>query len=245
MEFRKMKPIIAVSSYIANKDVFYGYGTSGDYIKAIDGAGGIPVQLPAIQNTTDFEYIFRHIDGLLIPGGCDIAPYFFGEQPDKNLGHIDAVVDRHEIELIRLAYDAGIPILGICRGHQVINVAFGGSLYQDIPSALPDAIGHDQSGCKREEFYHKIEILPSSTLHQIFGKDSVYVNSFHHQAVKQLGEGLRTVATAPDGIIEAFESTGDRFVLGVQFHPESMFGLYPEFTNLFRVFVEECKKRAI
>lgn len=240
-----MKPIIALSSYIANKDVFYGYGTSGDYIKAIDGAGGIPIQLPAIKNTQDFERIFRQVDGLLIPGGYDIAPYFFGEQPEQTLGRIDALVDRHEIELIRLAYDAGVPLLGICRGHQIINVAFGGSLYQDIPSAFPEAIGHDQSPCKREELYHKIDILPSSRLHQMFGKDSIYVNSFHHQAVKQLGEGLRAVATAPDGIIEAFEGTGDRFVLGVQFHPENMCGLYPEFTNLFLEFIEECKKRAI
>lgn len=240
-----MKPIIALSSYIANKDVFYGYGTSGDYIKAIDGAGGIPIQLPAIKNTQDFERIFRQVDGLLIPGGCDIAPYFFGEQPEQKLGYINAAVDRHELALIRLAYDAGIPILGICRGHQVINVAFGGTLYQDIPSALPDAIGHNQSPCGREELYHKIDILPSSRLCRMFGKDSIYVNSFHHQAVKQLGEGLRAVAVAPDGVIEAFEGTGDRFVLGVQFHPENMFGLYPEFSNLFREFIEECKKRAI
>ncbi|HJB26458.1 MAG TPA: gamma-glutamyl-gamma-aminobutyrate hydrolase family protein [Firmicutes bacterium] len=240
-----MKPVIAVSSYIADKDVFYGYGTSGDYIKAIDGAGGIPVQLPTIKNTSDYEQVLRHMDGLLIPGGCDIAPYFFSEQPEKALGRINALIDRQEMELVRLAYDAGIPILGICRGHQVINVAFGGSLYQDIPSAMPEAIGHDQSGCKREELYHKIDIQPASYLHQIFGKDSLYVNSFHHQAVKQLGDGLKTVATAPDGVIEAIEGTGDRFVMGVQFHPENLYGIYTEFTNLFRFFVEECKKRAI
>ena len=240
-----MKPVIAVSSYIANKDIYYGYGTSGDYIKAIDGAGGIPVQLPTIKNSADYEQVLRHADGLLIPGGCDIAPYFFSEQPEKALGRIDALVDQQEMELVRLAYDAGIPILGICRGHQVINVAFGGSLYQDIPSAIPEAIGHDQSGCKREELYHKIDIQPSSRLHRIFGKDSLYVNSFHHQAVKQLGDGLQAVATAPDGVVEAIEGTGDRFVMGVQFHPENLYGIYAEFTNLFRSFVEECRKRAI
>lgn len=240
-----MKPIIALSSYIADKNVVYEYGTSGDYIKAINGAGGIPIQLPTIENTADYEQVLRHVDGLLIQGGCDIAPYFFGEQPDKALGRIDSLVDRQEMELVRLAYDAGIPILGICRGHQVINVAFGGSLYQDIPSAMPDAIGHNQFGCKREELYHKIEIDPTSHLHQFLGKSSLYVNSFHHQSVKKIGDGLKVVATAPDGIVEAIEGTRDKFVMGVQFHPENLYGIYTEFTNLFRAFVEECKKRSI
>lgn len=190
------------------------------YVNAIVKAGGVPLVLPVVVELID-EFL-EAVDGLLLSGGGDIDSQFYNEKPSKWLKNVNPLRDSFELELVRRATRMKIPILGICRGIQVINVALGGTLIQDIKSEIRSSIVHDLTKVSDDFKAHSVKIDPNSKLAQILGVRELTVNSFHHQAIKRLGKGLKAVARAPDGVIEAVESTSHGYVVGVQWHPERM-----------------------
>lgn len=210
------------------------------YVWAVERAGGVPVLLP---NTTERETLARYlgvIDGLLLSGGADMEPRHFGQQPHPKLGKVEPDRDTTELSLTREALAQNLPIFAICRGIQSLNVALGGTLYQDLPSEHPTEINHQQTelGLEREEFSHQIRVEPGSRLHSIVGTDEMPVNSFHHQAVHTVAPGLIVTAVAPDGIIEGAEMPDQRYVVAVQFHPEDTAPHDERSRKLFETFVQ-------
>jgi len=191
------------------------------YVNAVVKAGGSPVLIPCITDETVLEEIVSRIDGLILSGGDDIYSPLFGEELHPAVESYDLERDQYEMALVKQAVERQMPVLGICRGCQVINVAFGGSLIQDIPSQVPEStINHNQEEA-REVATHSVRISPESRLHQIAKAEQIMVNSFHHQAVKAVAPGFEAVALAEDGVIEAIESSEEKVILGVQWHPEN------------------------
>jgi putative glutamine amidotransferase len=191
------------------------------YCRAIHESGGMPFIIPPVVSRSALRKILQRLDGILISGGnFDIHPNFYGETPIAALGAINQERTEFELALIDAALKQDMPLLGVCGGAQAINVALGGSLYQDIATQLPDADEHQQ-GAKRESG-HQIKIHDGTRLHRIVRTQALNVNTTHHQAVKTLGKGLVANATAQDGLIEGIESPCHRFVLGVQWHPEAL-----------------------
>lgn len=208
------------------------------YIEAVAEAGGAPVLVPMDLNPDTLAAIYANLDGLLLPGGDDVAPYRYHQDPHPGLGHVDDRRDELELTLATWALRDNLPVLGICRGIQVLAVAAGGTLYQDVPSQLSGAASHDVREHGRDHRCHDITIQPGSRLAQALGTVSTPVNSFHHQAVLDVPPGFSVSATAPDGVIEGIESAGHNFAVGVQCHPEGMWQTTaPEFAGLFREFV--------
>lgn len=220
-------------------------GMGQAYLSAIITAGGLPLLVPVGLDEMRLFRALDEADGLLLAGGEDIAPALFGEEPHPKLGTVDAERDAAEMVLARRALEMGMSLLAICRGIQVLNVATGGTLYQDILSQVPGALKHDcfYPDYPRDHIAHTVAVASDSHLAAIVGQTvgspaAVPVNSLHHQAVKALGAGLRAVAQAPDGIVEAVEGTGDAWVLGVQWHPEELACARADMRALFRAFVE-------
>ena len=197
--------------------------------------------LPVATSRVTISALLRRLDGLVVSGGnFDIHPSYYGEKPTRALGQIQPRRTRFELEMIRAALKRDMPILGICGGAQAINVALGGSLYQDIESQLPKAAQHQQAD-KKTTGGHSIRIYPGTLLHRIVRRRHLEVNTTHHQAVKRLGKGLVISATAEDGLIEAIESPGHSFVLGVQWHPEAMHRKFAAQQRIFRLFIASCR----
>ena len=224
------------------------------YFRAVTTLGGIPWMIPLIADDLDtLRAIYERLDGLLIPGGIDMDPTNYGEEILPVCGRLDPARDAVELQLTRWSIDDGKPVLGLCRGAQVINVAQGGTLYQDIPSLFPTPSGrallqHDcypTKGFARTHLAHPVELTPGSRLRDALEHESVPVNSMHHQAVKEVGEGLIASAVAPDGVIEAVEGSGDGFLIGVQWHPEMFESHDPSTRHLFRSFVDAAEQRVL
>jgi putative glutamine amidotransferase len=212
------------------------------YCRAIENAGGIPLVLPSILSKSSLRRILQRLDGLLISGGnFDIHPAYYGEKPIEALGKVNPKRTESELELARLAVERDLPLLGICGGAQALNVAMGGSLYQDISTQLPNAVEH-QVSAKKATGGHDIDVKAGTRLHQILKRRTVEVNTTHHQAVKGLGKGLIVDATAPDGLIEGIESPLHSFVLGLQWHPEVLAPKVPHQKRIFSFFVAICKR---
>jgi len=210
-----------------------------DYLRAVEQAGGVPLLLPAVS-LAQAALVLQRVDGLLLSGGGDVDPALYGKKPHPRLGRVDRRRDEFEIALAREALERDVPILAICRGQQLLNVATGGTLLQDIPSELEGASEHDAPGGRRRRS-HVVELLPHTRLRAILGRDTVAVNSFHHQAVDRVGRGLTTAGRCPDdGVVEALEARGRRFVVAVQWHPESFWDQPVSFQALFRAHVEAC-----
>lgn len=213
-----------------------------DYEESVRRAGGDPVILDrATQRPPD---VVRTFDGVLLAGGGDILPSIYGETAHPTFGAAEQGRDEYEIELVRLALEADLPLFAICRGIQVLNVARGGTLIQDIPSEVTHAEAHDVRE-PRVAIAHPVWVTSGSLLERLMRErvddESVPVNSRHHQAIKQLGEGLVVSGTAPDGVIEAVEDPSKRFCLGVQWHPENFYRT-GEFSALFEAFVRACAR---
>ena len=191
------------------------------YTNAIEGAGGAPVVLPPLHEET-IEALLDGLDGICLSGGPDVDPAEYHEQPDPNLGPTWRRLDRFELALAQAADRRGTPILGICRGSQVLNVARGGTLIQHLTADGDGAESplHHRQRVPGEQWTHDVEIAPGSVLAEAVGATSLAVNSFHHQAVKRLGNGLVASAHAPDGVVEAVEDPDAPFLLGVQWHAE-------------------------
>lgn len=209
--------------------------------RAILDAGGIPLVLPITSSRTTIREILERLDGILVSGGnFDIHPKLYGEQSIEALGEVKEERTQFELELISLALDRNQPILGVCGGQQAINVALGGSLYQDIATQIPNAIDHQQ-GTVKEQGGHQIKIHDGTKLTQVLGQDTLTVNSTHHQAVKTLGRGLIVNAKAEDGIIEGVESQNHSFVLGVQWHPEFLIEKDLLHRKIFASLISACR----
>lgn len=201
-----------------------------DYVDAIRQVGGMPVILPIGDSDVAADYI-EMVDGLLLAGGQGVTPILYGTEPLREVTDTDIYRDRFEIALVKAAISAHKPILGICRGSQVINVALGGTLYQDIYSQMGATEKHNQLPTSWEIPTQHVTTMSDSWLDRLLGHRFL-VNTFHHQAIHELGEGLTAVAESDDHVIEAIEST-DGSVVGVQFHPERMFRTTPEFNAIF------------
>ena len=219
------KPLIGVTpGYSSSSDdgnVGYVYnGTArllGTYIETVIRAGGVPVILPAVKDSASCAEILSRLDGVMISGGEDVNPAYYGEDIIENARvGVNSQRDTVDMLIARTALAMKKPIFAICRGFQLLNVAMGGSLYQDLPTQMPDNVGHSQ----REPGNvgtHKINIRKGSTLRKIMGTDTLWVNSYHHQGVKDLAKGVKVTATTDDGLIEGYEGKN---IYAVQFHPE-------------------------
>ncbi|HEX6054138.1 MAG TPA: gamma-glutamyl-gamma-aminobutyrate hydrolase family protein [Gemmatimonadaceae bacterium] len=211
------------------------------YYHAIAAAGAAPVLIPLLDDVETLRAIYERIDGVLVPGGVDIDPAQFGEEPHARLGRIDPARDGVEIQLVKWAASDGKPVLGLCRGLQVINVALGGTLYQDLEAEFPNAIKHDYYptfGFARDHIAHDVTLAHGSRLRHALESDRIPVNSMHHQGIKALATPLAPTATAPDGLIEAAEAANESFMVGVQWHPEVFETGDPNTAPLFREFVD-------
>jgi putative glutamine amidotransferase len=205
------------------------------YPRAIDQAGGVPVLVPPLGDEQSLHTLLAHLDGLVLPGGADIDPAYYGESPHPTtqvLPEIDAL----ELAVARWATSSDVPTLGICRGQQTLNVALGGKLIQHLD-------GHRQ-GEPRDALSHMLHVGEASRLAQIFGATTFEVNSHHHQAVPKDGvaPGLRPVAWSPDGVVEGLEGEGHPWLLAVQFHPEDLVGFHEPSQRLFGAFIDACRQ---
>lgn len=207
------------------------------YAAVVAEAGGLPVLIPALAEPELTACWLERVDGLLLAGGADVDPNHYGEDPLPRLGRITPERDGAELALVRDALAAGMPILGICRGLQVLCVAAGGTLLQDIPSQVPGALKHRQQA---PPWYgtHDVAVEAGTLLARLLGEGPLRVNSFHHQAVDLVPPGFQAAAAAPDGVVEAVEKGDGSFILGVQWHPETMAAYQPRFMALFAGLVE-------
>lgn len=216
---------------------------NGNYPASLAASGALPVVIPLGLPEEALADIFAQLDGLCLSGGVDVAPAEYGEEPHPALGKVDAPRDRTELTLARWALAADLPILGICRGIQMLNVAAGGNLYQDLTAQLPGSLLHNYKVAETpwERPTHGVRLAAGSRLAGILDAGGLMVNSFHHQAVKRPADGFDAVAWAEDGVVEAIEAPGRRFALGVQWHPEGMFQTDPLARKLFAAFVEAVR----
>jgi gamma-glutamyl-gamma-aminobutyrate hydrolase PuuD len=226
------KPLIGISAYHSkNRDS----GAHNTYVNAIIKAGGIPVIIPLTTDMNALYDIVTRIDGLIMTGGDDVYPSYYNESPIEQLGAVDSIRDRYDLTLIKMSSDRMLPILGICRGIQLINVALGGTLYQDLPTQHPSGVVHSQKE-PSDVGTHDIEVADGTLLSKMIGAGNFKVNSFHHQAVKKVAPGFRVSALSADSIVEAMETISERNIIAVQFHPECLIlkddTMLPVFRNL-------------
>jgi putative glutamine amidotransferase len=244
-----MRPVIGIpcNSLTRPGSTVVVYGNNQSYVRAVQRAGGVALLIPAGHDADAIEAICSRLDGLLLSGGCDIDPERYGEERIAACQTPDAERDELELALAAWALDAAVPILGICRGMQLLNVACGGTLYQDLETQQPEMERHDQAAIGRTYRAHGIRLQQHSRLSEILGPAPYAVNSLHHQAVARPGERVEIVGWSPDGVAEAMEVDGHPFALAVQFHPEELEG-DPEQPDepsraLFRAFVQACSER--
>jgi putative glutamine amidotransferase len=210
-------------------------GVFENYPQAVAAAGGLPVIIPETEDEKALDSYLDMAGGLLIPGGIDVDPLLYGRSPDEHLGTLDPALDHFQLALVRRAHKRGMPVFGICRGIQVIAVAFGGTLIQHLPND-PGVIGHHQKMHGRWPS-HMVRAEKDSLIEQLFGAEFP-VNSFHHQAVENPPQGFRVTAKAPDGVIEAIESENLPWTMAVQWHPEFLVKDFPAQMKLVKKFIE-------
>ena len=213
------------------------------YLESIDRAGGLGIMLPLTDREEDIKQFVQMCDGFLFVGGPDIEPWRYGQELLPECGPQNIRRDALEWKLMEAALAADKPVLGVCRGIQVLNTVLGGTLYQDIPSQCGGAVEHDQPK-PYDRASHSLSIAEGSPLHRLLGESSIQVNSLHHQAVKELSMYMEAMACSEDGLVEAAYMPGQRFVWAVQWHPEFL-PEEPESRKLFRAFVNACKFRDV
>ena len=233
------KPVIGLtSSFMTHEDrdlVFL----PNPYFHAIRHFGGIPVLIPVMADPDELEYLMNLCDGLVLTGGDDIDPSLYGEEKLNDTVCIAPERDAQEGKVIDMAVERNIPIFGICRGVQIMNVHFGGSLYQDIPAQIPSDVAHSMAKPDHRTC-HRCITEPGTPLHQLCGSD-IGVNSHHHQAVKDVAPGFVSMGRCEDGIIEAIYDPAKPFCWGVQWHPEKIWDIEEGSAKLFEAFISACK----
>jgi putative glutamine amidotransferase len=233
------RPLIGVTAGLSEHSAEW-FAVRDDYVRAVEKAGALPMVL-APGPLTQVEDLVERLDGIVLSGGSDIHPAHYGEDPHETVEDVNPERDAFELALSRAALERDRPLLAICRGHQVLNVATGGTLIQDIPSQVTGALDHDPPK-ERWEPAHEVRILPGTRLREILGRERVAVNSIHHQAVKTPGQGLVVTAYAVgDDVIEGVEAPGRRFVVGVQWHPEAFWDQPQTFQPLFAALVDATR----
>jgi putative glutamine amidotransferase len=239
------QPVIGITASIDHRSPAYGetYSLTRKYAEGVLQAGGVPLIMPHNLDVDALRIVLDRLDGVVLSGGGDIDPAMFGEDTHPATCEIEADRDRMELTLAQWIVERDIPCLAICRGIQVLNVALGGSLLQDIPSQVPAALPHsfDRATTPRDYLAHPVKIDPDSQLARVMRLEVAQTNSWHHQSIKQAADRLRVTAVAPDSVIEAVEVPGRRFAIGVQWHPEWLFEEYPEHRRLFAGLIEAAQ----
>jgi len=242
LEDNLLAPIIGLTTFRALSP--YGYQTlslTEAYVQALDQAGACPVLIPLGLGESALSGLVKRLDGVLFTGGGDVHPERYGSVTHPKVSYVDEDRDRVEIQLLHEVISKELPVMGICRGLQLINVALGGSLYEDIQDQHPEAVKHDYfPGYPRNYLAHPVQVEAGSRIAQILGSASIQVNSLHHQGIRRLASGVKATAVAPDDVIEALELDGYPFGLAVQWHPEWL-GEHLAMRSLFAAFVEAAK----
>lgn len=233
------KPMIGVTSNLEFVRDNISYTLYYSYLEAVKKAGGIPIVLTLGNEEMTSEWVDM-IDGVLLTGGNDIHPKHYDGSLHPKLGLLTPKLDESDMMIVNKAYEKRLPMLGICRGSHLINVALGGTLLSDINSNVANPENHLDKGNRSSLLSHKIKIESDSILYTICGEEEVEVNSFHHQAIDTLGSGLRCTAYAFDGVKEAFESE-DGNIIGTQFHPEELRKFDRRMHDFMRVFIDNCR----
>lgn len=241
-----LKPIIGCATYqktLNQAPPLDIYGVMPTYLEAVAAAGGIPLMIPLGLSEEDLVAVLDRVDGLLLPGGGDIEPHWYhGNPTHPTLYGIDPLRDDMEIFLARHVVKSKIPLLAICRGCQVLNVALGGTLWEDIMDLMPGAIRHNYyREFPRNYLAHEVQVQEGTQLAQLLGVQCVPVNSLHHQGIRDKAAELTASAVAPDGVIEAAEVSGHPFAIGVQWHPENLVQDSAPMRGLFEAFVAACE----
>ncbi len=239
-----MRPLIGIPCHAGvraetERPIYYNNRT---YIHAVEHAGGVPILIPIFDDLDELHTLLPRLDGLLLSGGIDIDPANYGEEPHPLLTSTNPQLDALELAMARWAFDKNVPTLGICRGMQMLNVALGGSLYQDVATLCPNSLRHPNWDLPRNTLVHDVHIDAGSRMEQILGTCEIRANSLHHQAVKKPGKGVRITGCAEDGVPELIEVPGHRFMLGAQCHPEEIYEDVPAWAHLFAAFIEACTK---
>lgn len=216
------------------------YSNNRAYVHAIEYAGGVPVLIPFMHDSSMFDTLLPRLDGLLLSGGIDIDPALYGEAPHPLCEQPDKELDEIELKLASWALQEDIPTLGVCRGMQILNVALGGTLYQDIHALVPHSQHHSHRHMSRDYLAHRVNVLPGSRVEQLLGPAPFMVNSLHHQAVHEPGRDVVISGTADDGIAEMLEVKDRRFIIAAQFHPEEIYLKESSSARLFSAFVQAC-----
>ncbi|MFM8539999.1 MAG: gamma-glutamyl-gamma-aminobutyrate hydrolase family protein [Nitrospira sp.] len=242
-----MKPIIGVTPDFNSGDRKDWGGKEptfflrARYVRAIEDLGGVPVILPLVENRADRKRLLANLDGLLLTGsGPDLAPTLYGERQRYKFCVVSRRRANFELDVARLAATAKLPVLGICGGMQTMNVAFGGSLVQDIEGEMEAPLAHQQKA-PATVLSHTVDVAPQSLLRRILGQACIRVNSRHHQSVKRIAPSFVVSAVAPDGVIEAIESPKHRFLLGVQWHPEFLYEQHALHRKLFQALLKAAR----
>jgi len=235
-------PLIGVSTSITVGTSPERAYVNSTYLNAIQQGGGVPLPLPPQLSSRSWKRLAAGLDGLLLTGGGDIDPALFGETPHSTLSDVAPIRDTFEANAARWALEHRLPLLCICRGIQVLNVALGGSLYQDVGTDPGTMLSHSQKE-PRDQPTHKVKVAPGSRLAEVMGAEEVDVNTMHHQALKALGRGLVATAWAPDQLVEGVEMPEQpSFVLGVQWHPEELIGHSDAARRLFAALVTHARR---
>lgn len=238
------KPVIGITCSSGAKDSWariypgdVGNYLPGAYVRNVIAAGGVPLLLPINDDRACLKAALSRLDGLILSGGWDIIPRHYGEDSLTAIGTDCPNNDLLDLTVARLAREMDLPVLGICRGVQVLAVAFGGTLYQDIPTQIKDSLDHTQR-IDLKAPAHRVKIVPGTLIHRIVGAEELWVNSVHHQAVKAVPDGFTVSARAADGVCEAIEDPDRRFFLGLQWHPEGDAAINPVSAAIFKALVE-------
>ena len=236
-----MRPLIGIPCRArADRPDFYNDRL---YVSAVEHAGGMPLLLPRLDDMNVLRAFLPHLDGILLSGGIDVDPALYREEPHPMLGITYQPMDEFHLEIIRWAIEQRVPTLAICRGMQLLNVALGGSLYQDLPSQYPESLPHAaHPALPRNTIIHKVIIRPDSLTERILGQSEVPANSLHHQAVKDAGKGIVISGFAQDGVVELLEVPEQPFMVAAQCHPEELYQIYPVWARLFAAFISACSK---
>lgn len=241
------RPIIGITPKIERYSeldiMFEVQGQNAFYVDSIKKSGGIPLLLPIVSEEEMCHELLSLLDGIVFTGGHDLSPYVYGEDALAKIGEMDPTRDVSDVMMLKMAKKMKLPILGICKGEQLINAVFGGTLYQDISYNKEAFIIHSQKNLPQHPV-HFVDLIKETHLSEIYPNvDQISVNSLHHQCVKDLAPEFRASAIAKDGVIEAIEYKGDQFILGVQWHPEMMYDCNEDARKIFDFFVEKVRVR--